>query len=139
MTVHVGPGHPGAARLVAKTLADAIRPRPPVRFRDWLPDNIVLVDGPKKGEFWSLADAPYLGEIADCLDPQHPCNLVTVRKSQQTGVSILALAWTLFIAETAPDNTIYRLPSIDFLQDMNSQKLQPLIDAWPIRRGLDYL
>lgn len=130
MNLAVAPGHPGALRLVAQALSDAIRPKPPVSFREWLPKNIVLVDGPKKGEFWSLDDAPYLGEIADCLSPEHPCNLVTVRKSQQTGVSILALAWALFIAETVPDNTIYGLPSIDFLQDMNSQKLQPLIDAW---------
>jgi len=135
VTVHLGPGHPGALRLVGYALADAIRPRPPMPFREWLPKNIVLVDGPKKGDFWALEDAPYLGEIADCLSPEHPCNLVTVRKSQQTGVSILALSWALFIAETAPDNTIYGLPSIDFLQDMNSQKLQPLIEAWQRETG----
>lgn len=131
MSIHVAvPGHPGTLRLISQALADTIRPKPPVRFRDWLPANIVLVDGPKKGEPWSIEDAPYLGDIADCLSPEYPCNLVTVRKSQQTGVSILALAWTLFIAENVPDNTIYGLPSIDFLQDMNSQKLQPLIEAW---------
>lgn len=135
MSIHVGPGHPGALRLASLALAEAIRPRPPARFRDWLPENIVLVDGPKKGEFWALEDAPYLGEIADCLSIEHPCNLVTVRKSQQTGVSILALAWSLYIADTAPDNTIYGLPSIDFLQDMNSQKLQPLIEAWQKETG----
>lgn len=135
MSIHVGPGHPSAHRLVGMALAEAIRPKPPMRFRDWLPKNIVLVDGPKKGEFWSLEDAPYLGEIADCLSIEHPCNLVTVRKSQQTGVSILGLGWSLYIAETAPDNTIYGLPSIDFLQDMNSQKLQPLIDAWQTATG----
>lgn len=135
MSIHIGPGHPGALRLAGTALADAIRPRPPARFRDWLPRNIVLVDGPKKGEFWALDDAPYLGEIADCLSIEHPCNLVTVRKSQQTGVSILALAWALYIADTAPDNTIYGLPSIDFLQDMNSQKLQPLIEAWQKETG----
>ena len=135
MSIHVGPGHPGALRLAAVALAEAIRPRPPARFRDWLPNNIVLVDGPKKGEFWALEDAPYLGDMADCLSIEHPCNLVTVRKSQQTGVSILALAWSLYIADTAPDNTIYGLPSIDFLQDMNSQKLQPLIEAWQAATG----
>ncbi|MDG4854578.1 MULTISPECIES: terminase gpA endonuclease subunit [unclassified Mesorhizobium] len=135
MSIHVGPGHPGALRLAGMALAEAIRPRPPARFREWLPDNIVLVDGPKKGELWALEDAPYLGEIADCLSLEHPCNLVTVRKSQQTGVSILALAWSLYIADTAPDNTIYGLPSIDFLQDMNSQKLQPLIEAWQAKTG----
>lgn len=128
-------GHPGGLKLVSLSLADAIRPRPPTPFRQWLPANIELVDGPKKGEMWALEDAPYLGEIADCLSQEHPCNLVTVRKSQQTGVSILALAWTLYIAEVCPDNAIYALPSIDFLQDMNSQKLQPLIDAWQRRTG----
>ncbi|HEV2504410.1 MAG TPA: terminase gpA endonuclease subunit [Mesorhizobium sp.] len=135
MTVHVSPGHPGALRLVSLALSEAIRPKPPLRFRNWLPANIVLVDGPKKGELWALEDAPYLGEISDCLSLDHPCNLVTVRKSQQTGVSILALAWSLYIADTAPDNTIYGLPSIDFLQDMNSQKLQPLIEAWQAETG----
>lgn len=133
MIIEDAKGHPSSMRLVAYNLAEAIRPKPPVRFRNWLPSNIILIDGPKKGEPWSIDDAPYLGDIADCLSPEHPCNLVTVRKSQQTGVSILALAWTLFIAENEPDNSIYGLPSIDFLQDMNSQKLQPLIDAWQER------
>ena len=38
------------------------------------------------------------------------------RKSQQTGVSILAMSWMLYIAEICPDNALYALPSIDFLQ-----------------------
>ncbi|WP_223478737.1 terminase gpA endonuclease subunit [Oricola indica] len=122
--------HPGALHLIASGLAEAIRPHPPLPFSEWLPQNIVLVDGPRKGEEWSLADAPYLGEIADCLSQEHPCNLVTVRKAQQTGVSILALAWCLYISEVCPDNVLYGVPGIDALQDINGQKLQPLIDAW---------
>jgi len=133
--VHFLPPHAGALRLAATALADAIRPKPPTPFRGWLPANIELVDGPRKGEMWAIEDAPYLGEIADCLSQEHPCNLVTVRKSQQTGVSVLALSWMLYIAEIAPDNAIYALPSIDFLQDMNSLKFQPLIDAWQRRSG----
>jgi phage terminase large subunit GpA-like protein len=127
--------HPGAARLVASALSDAIRPKPPLPFRQWLPKNIVLVDGPKKGDFWAEADAPYLGPIADVLDIEHPCNLVTIRKSQQTGVSILALAWSLYLAEVAPDNILYGVPGIDALQDMNGKKLQPMIDAWQAETG----
>lgn len=122
--------HPGAFRIVTSILADAIRPQPPQPFPLWLQSNIVLVDGPKKGELWSPADAPYLVEIAACLSADHPANLVTVRKAQQTGVSILALAWMLYIAETCPDNALYGVPGIDALQDINSGKLQPLIDAW---------
>ena len=43
-------GHPGALRLLAGTLAEAIRPKPPISFRDWLPANINLIDGPMRGE-----------------------------------------------------------------------------------------
>ena len=127
--------HPGAARMVASVLSEAVRPRPPLPFRQWLPQNIVLVDGPKKGEFWNEADAPYLGPIADVLDIEDPCNLVTIRKSQQTGVSILALAWSLYLAEVAPDNVLYGVPGIDTLQDINGKKLQPMIDAWQQETG----
>jgi phage terminase large subunit GpA-like protein len=127
--------HPGALRLVSGGLAEAIRPVPPLPFSSWLAKNIILVDGPRKGELWSAVDAPYLVEIADCLDLEHPCNLVTVRKSQQTGVSILALAWMLYIAETAPDNALYGVPGIDALQDINSGKIQPLIDEWQRHSG----
>lgn len=122
--------HPGAFRLVTSVLADTVRPQRPKPFPEWLRSNIVLVDGPKKGELWSPADAPYLVEIAECLSAEHPANLVTVRKAQQTGVSILALAWMLYIAETVPDNALYGVPGIDALQDINSGKLQPLIDEW---------
>ncbi|MDQ0314840.1 terminase gpA endonuclease subunit [Amorphus orientalis] len=139
MTLHLQGHHPGAEALVASTLARAIRPVAPLPFREWLPQNIVLVDGPKKGEFWSIDDAPYLGAIADCLSVEDPCTLVTVRKSQQTGVSILALAWCLYLAELAPDNILYALPSIDFLQDINSQKLSPLIDAWQRETGKEII
>ncbi|WGD31219.1 phage terminase large subunit family protein [Ancylobacter sp. WKF20] len=125
MTVHAG-----ALHLVASRLAAAIRPQPPVPFVQWLARNIVLVDGEKKGELWSAADAPYLVEPAQCLSIEHPCNLITIRKGQQTGASILGLAWCLYLADVAPDNIIYGVPGIDALQDINGKKLQPLIDAW---------
>lgn len=122
--------HPGALVVLARGLSESSRPQPPVPFPKYLTENIVLVDGPKKGELWSPVDAPYLPEIAECLSQEHPCNLVTVRKAQQTGVSILALAWMIYIAENCPDNALYGVPGLDALQDINSGKLQPLIDEW---------
>ena len=127
--------HPGALRIVSRVLADSIRPVPPQPFPQWIGKNIVLVDGARKGEFWTPEDAPYLTEIAECLSQEHSCNLVTVRKSQQTGVSILAMAWMLYIAEMCPDNALYVAPGIDLLQDLNSGKLQPLIDTWQEKTG----
>lgn len=127
--------HFGAVRAVASAMAKAARPTPPVPFDRWLSKNIVLVDGPRKGELWAPEDAPYLIDIARCLSQEHPCNEVTVRKAQQTGVSILGLSWMLYLAENAPDNMMYAVPSIDMLQDINSGKLQPLIDAWSLKTG----
>jgi phage terminase large subunit GpA-like protein len=127
--------HPGAARLVAANLADIIRPLPPIRVSDWAAQNVVLVDGPRAGQLWSPEGAPYLVDILDCLSEDHPCNLVTVRKSQQTGASIAALAWVLYCAAREPANMLYALPGIDALRDLNSGKLQPLIDAAQRRTG----
>lgn len=121
--------HPGALRLIAGRLASALKPRPPVRVSEWVENNVVLVDGERAGSLWSASGAPYLVEILDCLSEDHPCNLVTVRKSQQTGASIAALAWVLYVADREPCNMLYVVPGIDTLRDINSGKLQPLIDA----------
>lgn len=128
--VRTAEGYASPLHLVATRLAAALRPREPVPFREWLPANIVLVDGPETGRPWSLRGSPYLAEIADCLSDDDPCTLVTVRKSAQTGASILALAWCLYIADCAPGNTLFAAPSLDALRDLNSGKLQPLIEAW---------
>lgn len=128
-------GHPGAMRLAADTLARIIRPPVPMRVSEWAAQNIVLVDGPDAGKNWSPAGAPYIPGILDCLGEDHPCNLVTVRKSQQTGASIAALAWTLYVADREPANLLYAVPGTDTLKEINSAKLQPLIDAWQRRTG----
>lgn len=122
--------HPNALALICRRMAELIRPADPMRLSEWLPQNLVLVDGPAAGEMWNAEGAPYLPEIADCLGEDHPCNLVTVRKSQQTGASILALGWVLYVAEREPANLLYGVPGIDALRDLNTGKLQPLIDAW---------
>ncbi|MCA0404872.1 MAG: phage terminase large subunit family protein [Proteobacteria bacterium] len=127
--------HPDALDLVCSFLSRRVRPARPVPLSRWLAENLELVDGPAAGELWSAEGAPYLVEIADCLGDNHPCNLVTVRKSQQTGASILALGWVLYVAEREPANLLYGVPGLDALRDLNSGKLQPLIDAWQKRNG----
>lgn len=123
-------GHSSALRLLAEALAAIVRPPEPLPLSKWMAKNIVLVDGPLAGSLWSTAGAPYLVEIADCLDESHPCNLVTVRKSQQSGASILGLGWCLYIADREPANTLYAVPGLEALRDLNGRKLGPLIEAW---------
>lgn len=135
MNMYAAPaaGHPDPLSLIGQRLATRIRPQKPLPFSRWIGENIVLVDGQYQGELWSAEGAPYLEGIAECLSDDHPCNLVTVRKSQQSGASILALAWCLYIADREPTNVLYGIPGIDALRDLNSAKLQPLIDAWQKR------
>lgn len=127
------PQHPNAVRVVNHGLGKTIRPARRVPFQTWLAENIVLVDGPRAGQLWDPSGAPYLVEPAACLGDDHPCNRVTIRKSQQSGASILALAWCLYIADREPANVLYAMPNIEALREMNSQKLQPLIDSWQKR------
>lgn len=128
-------GHPGAMRLAAQLVERALRPPPPMRISQWAGENIILVDGPSANQLWSPRGAPYLVDILDCLAEDHPATLVTVRKSQQTGVSIAALIWALYSAERAPANFLYAAPNLVFLKDINSAKLDPLIKAWQRRSG----
>jgi phage terminase large subunit GpA-like protein len=127
--------HPSALKLIASRLAIVLRPAEPISLSRWLASNVELVDGPAAGSLWTAAGAPYLVEIADCLSDDHPCNFVTVRKSQQSGASILALGWCLYVAAVEPANMLYAVPGIEALRDLNSGKLQPLIDAWQKRLG----
>lgn len=122
--------HPSARAIIARRLAQAVRPPVPMSVSEWLAKNVVLIDGPLAGQLWSAVGAPYLREIADCLSDDHPCNFVTVRKSQQSGASILALGWCLYVADREPANMLYAVPGIDGLRNLNNGKLQPLIDAW---------
>jgi phage terminase large subunit GpA-like protein len=121
--------HPSALSLIADRLARVIKPAEPISLSRWLSQNLVLVDGEHAGNLWSAAGAPYLSEVADCLCDDHPCNYVTVRKSQQSGASILALGWCLYVADVEPANMLYAVPGIEALRDLNSGKLQPLIDT----------
>lgn len=127
--------HPSARQYIADRLATAVTPPEAMPLSRWLAENLVLVDGPAAGQLWSAVGAPYLQEIADCLSDDHPCNFVTVRKSQQSGASILALGWCLYVADREPANMLYAVPGIEALRDLNSGKLQPLIDAWQKKAG----
>lgn len=122
--------HPSALRLVARMLETCIRPPEPLPFEVWIERNIIIIDGTMAGEPFSFANAPALRGIAECLNEEHPANEISVRKCQQSGVTTLAESWALYIADRMPANTLYGLPGLDALRDLNSTKLQPLIDAF---------
>ncbi len=128
-------GFPSAAQTISERLCDRFQPAASILPADWFAENIILIDGPDRGRPWTPDGAPYLVEIANCLTEDHPSNCVTVRKSQQTGASILALAWCLYVAAVEPASILYAAPGKEFVSDISGRKLGPLIKAFERKYG----
>lgn len=131
----VGPnGFPKALPIIAGALARIFAPPAPLVPSRWMAKHLVVPDGPRAGGRWDPQLTPYVAEIVDALGPDAPHNLVAVRKSAQTGVSIAAIGLVLAYADQAPCRIGYALPTIDALQEFNREKLTPSIEQTePIR------
>lgn len=121
--------------ILAAALAAGLMPPPVTAPSAWAAENIIVAEGPAAGQRWDPALTPYAPEILDCLDPDHPCNTVTVKKSAQVGLTLLGIAWIGYIADQAPSNAMVVFPTINGVKDYNRGKLQPTIDASPCLRG----
>lgn len=117
--------------IVAGALAAGLMPDPVIQPSSWASENVVVPDGPFAGERWSQDEAPYAAEILDSLALHEPCNRVTVRKSAQTGLTLVGLAWLGYIASVAPADALVVQPTQDAHQRFNREKLQRLIDSSP--------
>ena len=117
-----------ALPLVARALAAGLRPDPIVRPSDWAGENLVVADGPNAGFRWSPDLTPYAPEILDCLAAESPYTVVTVRKSAQTGLTEVGIAWLGYIVDVAPAQTLVVFPTITTAQEFSRQKLGPTIE-----------
>lgn len=120
-----------ALPIVARALAGVLAPPPPFTPSAWARANLVVPDGPRAGEKWDPALTPYVPPILDALAPESPHNRVVVRKSAQTGLTTLGLAWVGSLIDRAPARIGYALPTIDALSEFNREKLTPAIEATP--------
>ena len=108
-------------------LAAGFAPPEPLVPSQWMAEHLVVPDGPRAGGRWDPLLTPYVAEIVDCLGPDSPNNLVAVRKSAQTGVSVAALGLVGAYIDRSPCRIGYGLPTIDLLQEFNREKLGPTI------------
>jgi len=120
--------------LVLSTMAATIAPPPMVTPSAWASNDLIVSDGPRAGEKWSADLTPQLVEILDCLDPEHPANRVSVKKSAQTGMTGAGVAWLGSIIAVNPATSLVVFPTINAVQDFNREKLQPTIDQTPALR-----
>ncbi|MEK9751735.1 MAG: terminase gpA endonuclease subunit [Rhodospirillaceae bacterium] len=123
-----GADFPAPLPIVAGALARVFAPPEPLVPSRWMAEHLIVPDGPRAGGRWDPSLTPYVGPIVDCLGPDSPHNLVAVRKSAQTGVSVAAIGLVAAYIDRAPCRIGYALPTIDALQEFNREKLTPTIE-----------
>jgi len=126
---------PSSLPIIAGAFARLLEPPPPMVPSSWMAENLIVPDGPRAGGKWDPLLAPYVAEIVDCLGPETPHNIVAVRKSAQTGVSVAAIGLTFAYVDMAPAKIGYAVPTIDALQEFNREKLHPSIEGTAVIRS----
>lgn len=122
---------PPALTIVAGTLARMFAPAEEIAPADWAAKNLVVPDGPRAGEKFSLELTPYLAEPLNFFADACPDNKAAVRKSKQTGFTTLAIAACGYTATVEPCDVFLIEPTQENLADFNGEKLQRAIDGSP--------
>ncbi|NDV87983.1 terminase [Aurantimonas aggregata] len=120
--------HPRALALIAGIFAGMLAPVAPMTPSAWAKEHLVVPDGPRAGSRWDLSLTPYVPEIIDALGPDSPHNMVAVRKSVQTGISVAGIALVGSYIDRAPCRIGYAVPRADDLAEFNREKLGPVIE-----------
>lgn len=124
-----------ALALVAVALAGGIAPDRSVSTSAWVAGHMVLPDGPKAGELYDPDTTPQLAEIQNCLDTDHPCTRVSVRKAAQTAFTVgVGVGWLGSIIANAPARTLVVMPTLDAAREFNSEKFHPVLEETPVLR-----
>ncbi len=124
-----------ALATVCMALAAAIAPPEEAKPSDWAGRNLIVADGPRAGQPWDSSLTPYLPGILDCLAPDAPYTRVVVKKSAQTGLTTLGIAWQAFVVAMDPARMMVVFPTINAVQDFNRDKLAPTIVETPVLRA----
>ena len=121
-----------ALALIAGALASIIAPPPIVKPSAWAAENVIVPDGPYKGQKWRLQTTPYFAEPLDFWADECPDNKAVFRKSKQIGASTLAIAACGFTIDVQPCDVFLIEPTEANLADFNSEKLQRTLDGSPV-------
>lgn len=119
-----------ALAIIAGAIAAAVAPPSTQTPSQWAARHLTLVEGPRAGQLWDPAQAPYICAIIDTVFCG-PHTKGTVRKSAQTGFTQGITAVEGWIAAENPARTLHVLPTTAIALSYNREKLQPAIEATP--------
>jgi len=123
--------YPNALAIVALALASVLAPPEQILPSAWAERSLVVPDGPKAGKLFDLDMAPYLREPLDALAPDSGINKVVVRKSAQTGFTLLGIAFVGHSIDVDPCRMMVVQPTDSALSDFMNEKLSEAIAQSP--------
>jgi phage terminase large subunit GpA-like protein len=126
----MAPRYASALAIIAGAIAQAVTPPSTVTPTQWAAQKLVLVEGPRAGQIWDPAQAPYICAILDGVFCG-PYTKGTVRKSAQVGYTQGLTALAGWIVTQSPARTLIVLPTSAMALSLNREKLQPAFDATP--------
>lgn len=115
--------------IACAIIADLMRPPRDVLPAQWAAENLIVPDGPRAGEKWSPDLTPYVVEPLNNSGPQSPVNKWVIKKSAQTGFTVMAIAIVGSSIDTDPAGGIILVqPTDGALSDFIADKLGPAIE-----------
>jgi phage terminase large subunit GpA-like protein len=116
------------AAMCAEAMA-LIEPPRKVLPADWAAQNLIVPDGPRANEKWDPSLTPYVVEPLNNSGPESTVNKWAVRKSAQTGFTVMAIAIVGSTIDTDPSGGILLVqPTDGALADFIADKLNPSIE-----------
>jgi phage terminase large subunit GpA-like protein len=118
----------GIALMGAEAMA-LISPPKKVLPAEWAAENLIVPDGPRANEKWDATLTPYVVEPLNNSGPDSPVNKEAIRKSAQTGFTVMAIAIVGSTIDTDPAGGILLVqPTDGALADFIADKLNPAIE-----------
>ena len=125
-----------ALALLAEAFAQGFAPLPDITVSQWADKHrIVSRPSPMPGE-WHTSNVPYLRELMDCLSPSDPTQFVVNMKAAQGGGTEAALNAVGCFMHLYPRDMMILLPTIKMAQKFSHKRLDRMIEATPVLRGM---
>ncbi|WP_316216615.1 phage terminase large subunit family protein [Bradyrhizobium sp. SZCCHNR3003] len=120
-----------ALDVVACALEALLRPAERITPSQW-GTKLVVPDGPRAGERWDPSFTPYIREPLDNMGDASPVNKQSIRKSAQTGFSMMAIVGVGHSIDCDPAGGIMLVqPTQDALDKFIRDKFNPAVENTP--------
>lgn len=125
-----------AGGIIARAMAALLSPPAKITPTQWAAENLIVPDGPRANEKWSAELTPYVQEPLDNMGPDSVVNKEAIKKSAQTGFTVMAIAVVGHSIDCDPAGGILLVqPTDGALSDFIRDKLNPAIEQSPALRA----